>query len=148
MTLTFTVPGKPEPQRRARATARHGHVRMVDDPRNRTYADRIRWAWRDAGSPAFGDTPVVLAVTAYFPRPATHFRKNGELTASGARAGHYYPGTPDGDNLAKAIMDALNGYAWADDRYVVRVAVEKRWAEDRVGRLQVMAEPALAEVAA
>lgn len=32
---------------------------------------------------------------------------------------------PDADNIAKAVLDALNGVAWADDAQVVRLEVHK-----------------------
>lgn len=32
---------------------------------------------------------------------------------------------PDADNLAKAFLDALNGIAWADDRQVRKLTIEK-----------------------
>ena len=33
---------------------------------------------------------------------------------------------PDADNIAKAVLDALNGVAWRDDAQVVRLVVVKR----------------------
>lgn len=35
---------------------------------------------------------------------------------------------PDGDNLAKAFLDSLNGIAWVDDRQVRKLTIEKRKA--------------------
>lgn len=34
---------------------------------------------------------------------------------------------PDCDNIAKAILDALNGVAYDDDKQVVRLHVEKEY---------------------
>lgn len=36
---------------------------------------------------------------------------------------------PDADNLAKTVLDALNGIAWDDDSQVCVLLVEKRYAE-------------------
>ena len=36
---------------------------------------------------------------------------------------------PDLDNIAKSILDALNGLAYQDDSQIVRLVVEKRYAE-------------------
>lgn len=35
---------------------------------------------------------------------------------------------PDADNFAKAVKDALNGIAWADDAQVVEVSVRKAYS--------------------
>jgi len=41
----------------------------------------------------------------------------------------------DIDNYIKAILDAMNGYAYDDDRQVVRITAEKRWAV--AGKIEV-----------
>jgi len=37
---------------------------------------------------------------------------------------------PDTDNIAKIILDSLNGIAYKDDKQVIRLSVEKRYAEE------------------
>jgi Holliday junction resolvase RusA-like endonuclease len=37
---------------------------------------------------------------------------------------------PDCDNIAKLVMDALNGVAYKDDSYVFSIQVIKRWTTD------------------
>lgn len=36
---------------------------------------------------------------------------------------------PDLDNLQKAVLDALNGIAWADDSQIVRITAKKEYTE-------------------
>lgn len=36
---------------------------------------------------------------------------------------------PDTDNIAKSILDSLNGIAYLDDKQVVNLQVEKYYAE-------------------
>lgn len=95
-----------------------GRVHMHDDPRNVAYADRVRWAWRDAGAVNFGGSPIELAVVAQFPRPKTHWRRDGALSSSESRASHK-TSRPDLSNIIKAVEDALNGLAWTDDSQIV-----------------------------
>jgi Holliday junction resolvase RusA-like endonuclease len=63
--------------------------------------------------------PVFLDVTAWFSRPKSEIRKIKPMPA--------YPHAkkPDADNILKAIMDALNGYAWKDDAQVYSVRIDK-----------------------
>lgn len=39
---------------------------------------------------------------------------------------------PDVDNYAKSVLDACNGIAWEDDSQIVKLTVEKEWAEPGV----------------
>ena len=36
---------------------------------------------------------------------------------------------PDTDNIAKSILDSLNGIAYKDDKQVIRLIVEKWYAD-------------------
>ncbi len=40
-----------------------------------------------------------------------------------------YP-SPDVDNYLKAALDILNGVVWADDKLIIKLHGEKRWAKD------------------
>jgi Holliday junction resolvase RusA-like endonuclease len=62
----------------------------------------------------------------WLPRPASHYRKNGVLTAS---APLRPCSKPDLDNLAKATMDAMNATGvWTDDARVCELVVRKDYA--------------------
>ena len=41
----------------------------------------------------------------------------------------YYNHKPDLDNLAKIILDSLNGIAFDDDKQVVKLEVEKYYSD-------------------
>lgn len=110
----FVIPGLPEPRREPPIGRRGPYAH----PGNETYYDRVRWAWRAAGSVDFGIDPIELSVVAHFPRPITHWRKGGHLTPSGERNPHKVS-RPDLSNLIKAIEDALNGLAYHDDSQIV-----------------------------
>jgi crossover junction endodeoxyribonuclease RusA len=45
----------------------------------------------------------------------------------------------DLDNVAKAVLDGIKGYVFHDDAQVMRLLVEKRWAEDERVLVQVFA---------
>lgn len=48
-------------------------------------------------------------------------------------------GTPDLDNLEKAIYDSLNGYVWLDDSQVVDHRAQKFWTKGK-GRIEITIE--------
>jgi len=41
----------------------------------------------------------------------------------------YCPKYADIDNLAKLVLDALNGIIWEDDKQIVKLLAEKKYAE-------------------
>lgn len=59
-------------------------------------------------------------------RPASHRTAAGAVRPT-APTSHQQK--PDVDNLAKAVLDALNGIAFADDSQVGELIVGKRWAD-------------------
>lgn len=123
-TATFTVPGRPEPRREPL----HGPRGPYPHPANAAYYDVIRWAWRAAGGVRFGDAPIELSLTAIFTRPKSHWRRDGTLTRVGLES-PWPTGRPDLSNVLKAIEDALNGLAFADDAQVIRYGhLAKVWA--------------------
>lgn len=78
------------------------------------------------------DTYARIQITAYF-EPLKSWPKKTRLNAL---TGVLRPaGKPDIDNVAKAVLDALNGVAYEDDKQVVILHCEKKYAE--TAQLQV-----------
>ena len=78
----------------------------------------------------FGGTSVRVEVGFYFPRPKRHFKK-GFMSRCREALTHFgfvqrTPATgPDIDNLAKFVLDAMNGIVHEDDRQVVELLASK-----------------------
>lgn len=90
----------------------------------RTWRSDVRDAARANydGMPLEG--PISLELTFIVPRPAGHFRKNGELSAAGLATP--YPTTrPDSTKRLRAFEDALSGVVWKDDSQIVLHVVRK-----------------------
>ena len=50
--------------------------------------------------------------------------------------------SPDIDNYAKSVLDALNGYAWTDDTQVVKLEATKSWSSPgEPGEILISIEP-------
>lgn len=121
--VDLTVYGPPTAKGRPRHT-RQG--RTFTPAATRRAEQTVRTVWEQAGQPTVPAVALEAHVDAVLERPASHFGKRG-LNATGLRAPHPAK-VPDVDNLWKLAIDALNGVAIPDDRYVVRASITKRWA--------------------
>lgn len=109
----------PVAQPRARATGRGGHVRMYSPTTIKTatgkkphpivqFKHAVLAAFLAHGGRLI-EGPVAVSWVAVFPRPKAMLAKkfcDGRIP---------HAKKPDRDNIDKAIMDALKGYAWRDD---------------------------------
>lgn len=81
-----------------------------------------------------GMVPLRVTVTVYYQIPASVSKKRRAEMLSGRLRPMK---KPDADNVAKIILDALNGVAYHDDAQVVELLVEKRWAELNSARIRI-----------
>ena len=125
MAITFSVDGDPVPQPRPRVTVRgkHGHAYTPSDHRIHAYRQAVALSAKAAGCQPHGE-PAEVVIDVVFARPKSHMNKSGVKPDA--------PQLPraDLDNLAKGILDSLNGVAWADDTQVRRLVVEKSYGTE------------------
>lgn len=109
--FTFEVVGKVVGAARPRVT-RYG---TYTPRKTRAYRDRVKGAFMEAGGMRF-DGPIAVEVEVFRELPRSRPRR---VTSE--------PDTfkPDVDNIAKNVLDALNGLAWDDDAQVVELRVRK-----------------------
>lgn len=124
--LLFRVNGIPQGKARPRFTK---GGRAYTPAKTRRYEADVREAALKAaaiqGFVKHGkDTPLEACVTAWFPVPASWPKKKRAAALSGAL---YPTGKPDADNIAKAVLDAVNGIAFHDDKQIVSLTVRKRY---------------------
>jgi Holliday junction resolvase RusA-like endonuclease len=124
MAITFSVPGDPVPQPRPRVSTRGGFARAYVPSKHpvHEYRTQIAAAARDAGLTETGE-PLSVVIDAVFARPKSHLRK------SGVRPDAPKLPRPDVDNLAKAVLDALQDVV-GDDTNVARLVVEKSYGTE------------------
>lgn len=124
MAITFTVPGDPVPQPRPRVSTRGGFARAYVPKQHpvHEYRGAIASAAADAGLTPTGE-PLNVVIDAVFVRPKSHLRKAG-VKPDAPRLPR-----PDVDNLAKAVLDALQDVI-GDDTHVARLVVEKSYGTE------------------
>lgn len=128
MEVRFEILGDPVGKGRPKFTTVSGFAKAYTPKKTENYETCVRNAYGDY---YFGNEELVVEITAYFQLQKTHYTKKG-INASGMKKlnGEINPTTkPDTDNIAKIILDALNGIAYHDDSQVVDLRVCKRYAE-------------------
>ena len=124
MSLTFSVPGDPVPQPRPRVSTRGGFARAYVPKQHPVHAYRKALA-AAAVATGLSETgePLNVVIDAVFKRPKSHMRKSG-VKADAPRLPR-----PDVDNIAKAVLDALQD-VMGDDTLVARLVVEKSYGQE------------------
>lgn len=96
--------------------------RVYDGALNRARERDIAVAFGQACLERLGEVPepfegdVYVAITAHKQLPASRPRRVGSEP---------FAIKPDADNIAKLVLDALNGIAWRDDAQVTHLSVSK-----------------------
>lgn len=125
MMVRLTIPGEPQGKGRHRAVRRGDHIATYTPRKTKDYEDEVRFCYRQVYGDlmAFAvDEPVSATIIAAFgiPKSASKKRKVEMM------AGRVLPTKkPDTDNIAKIVLDALNGLAYPDDKQVVELHVIK-----------------------
>ena len=98
--------------------------RHFTDDKTRAYKAMVSAHGRIAFPDGPLSGPVEVRVSAIYAAPASWSRRKRE----DALNDRVRPtGRPDVDNLAKGVMDALNGIAYADDSQIVRLTASKHY---------------------
>jgi Holliday junction resolvase RusA-like endonuclease len=125
--IVLRVPGAPVGKDRPRFS-RTG--RVYTTAQTARAQNDLRVVWQQAGAPRLpDDMAVALTVVLQVERPQSHWRKDGSLSAEGLRHPRPRSRKPDVDNVAKLVMDALEGLAYRNDVQVCSLRVLRRWGE-------------------
>lgn len=122
----FEIPGPVHGKGRPRFVKATG--RTFTDDTTVSYENYIKTLALEAlrgASPLEG--PVALAIDIRKRPPASVSEKRRRFMLGG----QMLPTTkPDIDNVAKLVMDALNGVAWHDDKQIVALQMTRRYAAE------------------
>lgn len=123
--IAFTVPGKPLGKQRPRFSRKGTVVRTYTPRQTAEYERLVKESYIAAGGEKL-EGAIGATIRGYFDPPKATSKKQRQKMLSGEIG---YTKKVDADNLAKSILDALNGVAYADDAQVSLLLVYKAYAE-------------------
>lgn len=121
------IEGDVKAQPRARAVSMGKRARMY----NPNTADKWKLCVKNAVSGLqLGSQPLSVSIHIRLKRPKSHYGSRKGQSYLKDSAPEYHTQTPDVDNLAKAMLDAItDSGAWDDDKQVVSLLVSKTWSK-------------------
>ncbi len=124
--LQFHIDGDPVPKGRPKFSSRGGFVKTYTPKKTSDYENIVRAAAQAAmGQTDLLETPLGVYLYIRLSIPQSHSKKRKEACLSGAEKPIK---KPDIDNLAKSVLDGLNGVVWKDDSQIVSLHVTKVYA--------------------
>jgi Holliday junction resolvase RusA-like endonuclease len=118
--IEFTVYGEPKGKSRPRFGNGHTYT-----PKTTTeYEKTVLAAYMDKYHTLMLKSEICVQIRAYMGIPkSTPKKRRAEMLGKGVLK------KPDVDNIAKIILDALNGVAYEDDKQITRLDIEKRYSD-------------------
>ena len=124
MQILFIIKGEPKGKGRPRFT-KNGHIYTPAETSR--YESLVGLSYRNSAKGYKFTSPVRVTIKAYQKPPKGKSKKVVEDMLNG----RILPTKkPDADNVAKIILDGLNGVAWDDDTQVVEMMVIKRYSNE------------------
>tara|TARA_S200002703_G_scaffold131480_1_gene119039 strand:+ start:2298 stop:2705 length:408 start_codon:yes stop_codon:yes gene_type:complete len=122
--IHIIVPGQPVGKGRPRFSRGRVYTPQKTKDYERLVSNAAYAEMRQAGIEVL-DQPVTLTILAQFEIPKSWAKWRQDAALLGA----FTPGKPDIDNVAKAVLDALNGIVYTDDKLVCDLVVKKRYGQ-------------------
>lgn len=127
----FEVIGNIVGKGRPRFTRIGGYVRTYTPKRTHDYESLIKEAYPGV----MHEGALRIEISAFFMIPKSYTKKR-----SAKLPGKPYMMKPDIDNIAKSVLDGLNGTAWKDDNQVVELKIKKYYAIDNIEKIEITIE--------
>ncbi len=122
MNIKFIVPGKPMGKQRPRVTGTGTYT-----PKETvSYENLVKLMYSQLPEPKKFEGEVITKIDAYFEIPKSTSNKRRNLMLCNVIRPVK---KPDCDNIAKIILDSLNGIAYKDDSQVITATVNKYYSD-------------------
>ena len=121
MTYEITIPGTPV----AKGRPRVGRYGTYTPKKTATYESYVQYCWAaEYGAQPPSERPLEVSVIFYMPIPKSATKRiRAEITQGIVK----HTKKPDLDNMAKAVLDALNGLAYKDDSQIYSLTLYKTY---------------------
>lgn len=127
MNLTFSIPGPPQGKARARTT-RYG---TYTPEKTVLYENLIKVSYQQE-TDFYTEKPLHITIDAIFEPTKSVSKVQRQAMLNGLIKPTK---KPDIDNIAKVVLDALNGIAYKDDTQVINLELHKKYGE--IGKVMV-----------
>lgn len=125
MKYEFEIKEKAIGKERPRYNSKTG--KMYTPTKTSTFEEKVKWAFKSKYNieTELSIKPFRATIIAIFTPPQSISNKKKEELLY-----KEYTKKPDADNIAKAILDSLNGLAYKDDNQITRLTVIKHYGEE------------------
>lgn len=123
MVANLKILGKPVGKQRPKFSRQGAFVKTYTPDKTLVYENFVKMLWIESGQQKLHGA-ILVEIVANFKIPASVSKKKRELMK-----GEYYTHKPDADNIAKIVLDPLNGLAFDDDSQVVVLTVSKIYSD-------------------
>ena len=121
--MQFTIDANPVAKGRPKFSKVGGFVKTYSPKKTVDYEQIVRQTAAQAMGPTeLLETPVAVYLYIRLPIPKSYPRKRLEACLKGLERPTK---KPDIDNLAKSVLDGINGVIWRDDSQIVSLHVTK-----------------------
>ena len=125
--VTFTIPGQPKGKMRPKVTVQGGYAHAYTPKETTNDESYVKVMYQICKDKAFLEGAIRADIVAYFPIPKSTSKKSRALMLAGEIK---YTKKVDCDNLAKIVLDSLNGIAYKDDAQIFELSVKKLYADE------------------
>lgn len=129
MVVRFQIPGEPKGKARPRVftNKQTGRSQAITPKDSMSYENLVKWIYTSAMEPTKFEGEIEARIVAMYGIPKSMTKRNRQLIEEGKL---HPTKKPDLDNIAKIVLDALNGIAYKDDSQVVKLTVEKHYSDN------------------
>jgi Holliday junction resolvase RusA-like endonuclease len=122
--MRFIINGEPVGKGRPRFSRVGNYVHTYNPPKTAAFERKVKTCYLETTMDKFHQA-VIIYIKAYMGIPSSISKKKKE-----EMIGRPCLKKPDVDNLAKCVLDGLNGVAYDDDSQVYSLTIEKYWSDE------------------
>ena len=108
-------------------TNNQGRSQAITPKETLSYENLVKWVYQNTYKARKLEGELEARIVAMYSIPKSMTKKNRQLIEEGKL---HPTKKPDLDNVAKIVLDSLNGIAYSDDSQIIKLVVEKHYSEN------------------